>query len=98
MKNNYLHNDLDNKKNIILSLVLLIPLICYGVYKNGYLVYASNHMAIWEIFRPLYFLGVAFILNFIVELIFNRKIKLEYSYVNASIFSLFIMPKSSLII
>lgn len=70
-----------SKKNIyqisITRILLLLPMILYGVYKNGLFLYINKYTNLYGLFRPLIFIfGGAFIgamVNVIYELIFNKK-------------------------
>ena len=39
------------KKLVLENIYLLIPLVLYGIYKNGYLVYSRNLLAFSNIFN-----------------------------------------------
>ena len=70
-----------SKKNIfnisIVRIILLIPMILYGIYKNGIFLYINKYTNLYGLFRPFIFiLGGAFIgaiINIIYEYIFNKK-------------------------
>ena len=70
-----------SKKNIfnisIVRIILLIPMILYGIYKNWIFLYINKYTNLYGLFRPFIFiLGGAFIgaiINIIYEYIFNKK-------------------------
>lgn len=85
MKNN------KTKDLVILNVVLLIPLLLYGIYKNGYLIYIKNLINFIEIFKPLYLIIFSVVIKFGVDLIKYRKIKMDYNLVYAILIGM-IMP------
>ena len=64
---NYIHTS-KNKNRIIKEIALaLIPLLLYGIYKNGYLVYQKGLIPLKMVFMPLY---LVIITTIIYELIY----------------------------
>lgn len=98
MKSSFMHTKDDNKRTLIRYCICLIPLVLYGIYKNGYLLYQKNLINFFDIFKPIYLIIISLIINGIVEFIFNKKIKLDFSYLNVAILSLFVMPNVNIII
>lgn len=77
----------------------LIPLILFGIYKNGFLLYQKNLISLGEIFKPLYIILISLVINLITQLIFKKKINFyEQSYLDVIIFSLFAPPNANLVI
>lgn len=70
-----------SKKSIfnisLMRILMLIPLILYGIYKNGIFLYINKYTNLYGLFRPFIFiLGGAFtgaIINIIYEYIINKK-------------------------
>lgn len=83
----------NNKTSEILinNIYLLIPLIIYGIFKNGYLVYEKGLINIFMIFKPLYLVLIGVIIKIIFDIIKNKKIKLDYDIVYVIIIGM-IMP------
>lgn len=78
-------------KLIIENICLLIPLIIYGVYKNGYLIYQKNLIGVLEIFKPLYLVLISGGIKVVIDLILYKKIKLDYNLVYVILIGM-IMP------
>ena len=91
----YIHSKLDYKKNILIYFLTLVPLIIYGVYKNGYLLYQKNLISIYEVFKPIYLLLICFLLYEIISLIKNRKIVFDNDLISCLIISLIVPPMIS---
>lgn len=41
-------------KLVIERIILLVPLLLYGIYKNGFLLYKSGIINMVNVFKPLY--------------------------------------------
>ncbi len=76
---------------IIENILLLIPLIIYGIYKNGYLVYRKGLINGVMIFKPLFLVIISILIKFIIDFIKYKKIKIDYNLV-ISIIVAMIMP------
>ncbi len=98
MNSVYIRTKKEHKNIIIKYLLALIPLIIYGVYKNGYLLYQSKLISFIEIFRPLLFLLIPAI--FIIGINYIKEKKLIFNYVDLKwiFISLFIFPSTNLIL
>jgi hypothetical protein len=75
--NNYKTKDL-----VWNNICLLIPLIIYGIYKNGYLLYEKNLINLLQIFKPLYLVLIGIIVLVIYDLIRYKKIRIDYNLVS----------------
>lgn len=98
MKSSFLHTIKDNKKSIIKSFLLLIPLIIYGIYKNGVLLYLRKDISFIEIFKPLYFIIIALLINGMIEFLHKRKFCIDYSYLYVTITAMFLMPNTNYLV
>ena len=78
-------------KLIIENVCLLIPLIIYGIYKNGYLIYQKNLIGILGIFKPLYLVLISIGIKIVIDLILYKKVKLNYNVVYVILIGM-IMP------
>jgi len=96
--NSYLHIKNDYKKDLIKWFIVLIPLILYGIYKNGYLLYQKELIMFFEIFKPLYLTIISIVLSIIIEFIFTKKFNISYMTLNVAILSLFMMPNINYIL
>lgn len=81
------------KKLVLENIYLLIPLVLYGIYKNGYLVYSRNLLAFSNIFKPLYLILIGVIIKFIVDIIFYKKFKIDYNLLYTILIAM-IMPSN----
>lgn len=98
MKNSLIHTKNNTKKTLIIYFCCLIPLVLYGIYKNGYLLYTHGYIGFIEIFKTIYLILIALIINRGLEFLLNKKIRLDYSDLNVVILSLFMMPNINLIL
>ena len=73
------------------NIILLIPLIIYGIFKNGYLIYEKGYINFYQIFKPLYLVLIGVIIKFIIDLIRYHKIKIDYNLVYVILIGM-IMP------
>ena len=79
------------KKLVLQEICLLIPLILYAIYKNGYLIYQKGLINIVEIFKPIYLVLIGVVVKVIIDLIKERKIKIDYNLLYVILISM-IMP------
>lgn len=73
------------------NICLLIPLVIYACYKNGYLLYQKNLINFFSIFKPLYLVLISIGIKVIIDLIRYKKINLDYEYIYATLIGM-IMP------
>ena len=59
----YLHFHKNLKSILVCYFCSLIPLVIYGIYKNGFLLYQKDYISILGLFRPLYFVLIPFLFN-----------------------------------
>ena len=64
---------------ILNNIYLLIPLIIYGIFKNGYLIYEKNLINIFMIFKPLYLVLIGVVIKIVIDFIKYKKIKFDYN-------------------
>lgn len=67
----------------------ILPLILYGLYKNGIILYLRKHISLINIFRPVLFLVSAFLIILLFNLIKNRKVQLvldDYKWLFITLF------------
>ena len=50
------------KDLVIQTILLLLPLLLYALYKNGYLIYEKRLISIYYLFKPLYLFLISIIL------------------------------------
>lgn len=76
---------------VIENIILLIPLIIYGIFKNGYLIYEKGYINFYQIFKPLYLVLIGVIIKLLIDLIRYHKIKIDYNLVYVILIGM-IMP------
>lgn len=64
---------------VLLHIYLLIPLIIYAIYKNGYLIYEKGLINFFMIFKPLYLCLIGVLIKIIIDLIRYKKIIIDYN-------------------
>ena len=89
------------RKNInritLIYILSLIPLILYGTYKNGVLLYLNKYVPIYGIFRPILFCLVPFGIYMLYSLIKERKLKLNIDAFYYMAIGIFMPPETSLL-
>ena len=76
---------------VITNIIFLIPLIIYGVFKNGYLLYDRNLIPFYLIFKPIYLTIVSIVIKFAFDLIINHRLSINYNLLYMVLVSM-IMP------
>lgn len=89
----YINTKMTIDKYILRYIYGLIPLILYGIYKNGILLYNLDLINFLDIFKIIYLLIISIIIYIIYCLIFKKKIKINLEILNILIIPLF-MPTS----
>lgn len=79
-----------NKRYIL----VFLPLILFGFYKNGYIVYSKGYTNIFGLFKPLLIPIIGFVIGYLVTFILN-KIKFKKS---ENILNNYIVPIQTMII
>ncbi len=92
MKSSFLHAKEDHKKMICKTMLLLLPLLCYGIYKNGFLLYQRHSISLLEVFKPLWLVFLSFLINSLIKIVFVKKLEFDFSYLYVFLVSLFVMP------
>ncbi len=87
----FIHTKNTIKTNIIKTIIGIIPLLLYGLYKNGILLYNKDIISIIGIFKLIYLILIGLIIYIIINIIFKTKIKLDYEFLSIIIIPLF-MP------
>ena len=91
MNNVYIHTKDNLKKIIIKYLIFLLPIIFYGIYKNGVLLYQKDLISFLAIFKVIYLILIGLFIDFIIRLIFKKKLHIDFDLLSVIIIPLF-MP------
>ena len=89
----YIHSKNTIDKYVLKYIYGLIPLVLYGIYKNGIILYNANLINFLSIFKVLYLIIISLIIYIIFSIITKRKLKLNLELLNILIIPLF-MPQS----
>ena len=77
------------KKISFIYLISLLPLILFGFYKNGINLYLKGLINIFNMFKPILFIIIGFIIGILVNIIYEKYIHKNKSKVIDIIFSSF---------
>ena len=89
----YIHSKNTIEKYVLIYIYGLIPLVLYGLYKNGIVLYNANLISFFSIFKVLYLIVISLIIYVIFSIITKRKLKLNLELLSILIIPLF-MPYS----
>lgn len=95
---NSFHSNSPLKKQVIMSIITLIPLYLYGLYKNGILLYQKDLISIFMVPKIIYFLCLSLLAYFITNKITSKHIEYNLLFLSLFIIPLFIPFKANLII
>lgn len=95
MKNNDVYIHSDNTISYINKryLLVLIPLLIFGFYKNGIIVFSKNNTNTFDLFKPILIPLIGFMIGFLAVKLFNY-----YKKNNKKVFSDYNLPIQTLII
>ena len=94
----YIHSKNTIDKYVLKYIYGLIPLVLYGIYKNGLILYNANLINFLSIFKVLYLIIISLIIYIIFSIITKRKLKLNLELLSILIISLFMPYSINLII
>ncbi len=86
------------KRLVIENLIILLPFIIYGFYKNGYLIYQRNLIKEIWLFKNIYFVLIAILTKIIYDLIKYKKIVINYDFVYLILVSMIIPYHTNLLV
>lgn len=89
----YIHSKNTIDKYVLKYIYGLIPLVLYGIYKNGIILYNANLINFLSIFKLLYLIIISLIIYIIFSIITKRKLKFNLELLSILIIPLF-MPYS----
>ena len=87
----YIHSKNTIDKYVLKYIYGLIPLVLYGIYKNGIILYNAHLINFLSIFKVLYLIIISLIIYIIFSIITKRKLKLNLELLTILIIPLF-MP------
>lgn len=73
------------------NILLLLPLIFYGIYKNGYLIYQKELINFILIFKPIFLVLINIVIKTGLDFLIYKKIKIDYNFVYVILIGM-IMP------
>ena len=94
----YIHSKNTIDKYVLKYIYGLIPLVLYGIYKNGIILYNANLINFFSIFKVLYLIVISLIIYVIFNIITKRKLKLNLELLSILIIPLFMPYSINLII
>lgn len=94
----YIHSKNTIDKYVLKYIYGLIPLVLYGIYKNGLILYNANLINFLSIFKVLYLIVISLIIYIIFSIITKRKLKLNLELLSILIIPLFMPYSINLII
>ena len=94
----YLHNNESIKKIVTKYLIGLLPLVLYGFYKNGILLYRDDLVSFVDMFNVFYLLIISILLLLITNFFFKKKIFENMSLVLVCTVPLFMPPSINLLV
>ena len=74
----HIKSKLNNTKIISLYYLIISILTCYATYKNGIILYQKHFINIISIFKPLFMVLISLIIPYIINYLYQSKIKNDY--------------------
>lgn len=98
MINTYIHNNKNINSILKFYFLSLIPLILYGIYKNGILLYQKNIIGFLEIFKPLIFIIIPFVCHIIYNFLIKKKLSINFDTFSWVCLGLFVPPSLNVVL
>lgn len=89
MNNIYVRNKTSIKTISLTRIIFLLPLIIYGVYKNGIYLYQHEFINIINMFKPLILIFIGAFIGIIVNVVYEKIIRKSEGRIDEIIFSSF---------
>lgn len=89
MNNVYVRSNTSIKSITLTRIFFILPLIVYGLYKNGYYLYQKNYIGLHDLFKPLIILIAGALVGLLVNIIYEKLIKKNKGSLIDIIFSSF---------
>ena len=94
---NYIHDAKTKTKMIFEYLLCLCPLLGYGLYKNGFLVYQKGLISLDLIFKPLYLVLITLGIYELIYLVTKKRIGFDYDIISYVLVSLAVSPNTKIL-
>lgn len=98
MISTFLHSRYKQKNAIKYYFLSIVPLIFYGIYKNGFLIYKKGLINLFEIFVPLLYLIIPFVIKLLIDYKKGKKYQINFDTFFWTCLGLFIPPKTNILI
>ena len=69
----YIHYQKDEKYMLKNYFLAVLPILCFGFYKNGILLYQHEFILFPRVFLPLYFYGISAIVGALVSILYQEE-------------------------
>lgn len=90
MNNNvYVRNKISIKTISLTRIAFLLPLIIYGIYKNGIYLYQHGFVSIFGMFKPIIMILTGAFIGVIINIMYEKVIKKNEGRIDEIIFSSF---------
>ncbi len=89
MSNIYVRSSRSIKSITLTRLLLLIPMMAYGIYKNGLFLYIHHHVGIEGLIKPFLLIVGSALIGGIVNIIYEYGIKRKKEKLSEALFSSF---------
>lgn len=97
--NVYIHIQNSLKKIVFQYILCIIPLVFYGIYKNGFLLWNRDLISFLDIFKLIYLLLISIGIYFLVyKIIFKRKCIFTLELIYYFIIPLFMPPNINILL
>lgn len=99
MKNKIvIHKNTSYSKILFKYFIALAPLVLYGLYKNGIILYVNKEISFLEIFKPLLYPILGLIIGLVVNFIKNKKINFDLTILNGFLVGMLVPINTNIII
>lgn len=96
MSNVYLHSKNNNNSLLNVVLLLFIPFILVGLYKNSIVIY-KNGFGLYEAIKPILFIIISLIITLVIKIIYKEKF-IGNNLLENVIISMIVIPKTNIIV
>ncbi len=93
----YLKSKINEKKILLKQILLLIPFLLYGIYKNGILLYKGGYVNIFNSFKPLLLILISFLISYVFSK-YKKEDFISYRLYLNLLSGLIVMPNTNIFI